>query len=80
MPTSWKIQPSLSRIRWDTTVKLQDAENYQIGGKIDGIGLKVGKSAVMKPFGLERVIPKWVLSGKGRLIKSLFKRFSFPPS
>ena len=34
----------------DTTVKLQDAENYQIGGKIDGIGLKVGKSRGNETF------------------------------
>ena len=34
----------------DTSVKVKDAENYQIGGKIDGIGLKVGKSKGNETF------------------------------
>lgn len=34
----------------DTSVKIKDAENYQIGGKIDGIGLKVGKSKGNETF------------------------------
>ena len=34
----------------DTSVKFKDAENYQIGGKIDGIGLKVGKSHGAETF------------------------------
>ena len=32
------------------TVKLQDAENYQLGGTIGGIGLKVGKSKGNETF------------------------------
>lgn len=34
----------------DNSIKLKDAENYQVGGKIDGIGLKVGKSHGAETF------------------------------